>query len=334
MSLPGRPTNEPANYFAFGNQSAKDTEATTFHFPKHLDGSGFEVDIQFDSIREGGDGQEVGLRYKKFITADGQLIVNSRSGVAARLWAGVLGADTVGTGAAASIARHTAAPAASLPYFTVEQAHGPNLERTTNNVFTSLRLEGEAGMPWKLTAAFINGGTVSFRNVASALTPARETQKPAFYPNGCYMIDGLASYATDLTKWSVEVNRNVDDNIQTTGLQRDDVVPLNFDVNVDATVKLTSRELYRSVIYSGGSSIPVTFPTGSLDLTQIVSIATGFGSCIQRVVCPLIEWVDAKVNKLDPDGKTVYVDLVGMGIKSATSAIFAVTDTTDVAALV
>src|SRR4051794_9592321 len=100
---PGKATNDPSGYIAFGKQSGKGTEASTFHFPKQLDGSGFEVEFDVQSEREGGDGQEVGLRYKSMVKGDGALAVNSRPQVSARIFAAVLGSDAISTAAVASL---------------------------------------------------------------------------------------------------------------------------------------------------------------------------------------------------------------------------------------
>jgi hypothetical protein len=335
MAQPGFPTNDPNNYIAMGKQSALDTDASTFHFFKHLDGSGWDIDDDVDRIREGGDGQFVGLSYRTIVRSDGNVVALGRSNTAGRLWAAVLGSDSIASAGVASLARHTAAPVASLPYFTFEQRAADTLERTLNCQVTTLTVEGEAGKPWKYTAAFLSGGTVTFRDVASALTVTRATDKPYFYPNGSYVFDGFASYAADVTKWKIEVTRNVDDGIQTTGLNRADLVPLNFDVNIDATIKYTSKDFYRKVQFSGGSNVPVSLATGSFDVSQYGTVQTAsgfFASSLHRIVVPVLEWLDAKVNRLDPDGKTMYLDVVGANIANPTSAIFAITDTSELAA--
>lgn len=336
MAQPGFPTNDPSNYIALGKQSALDTDATTFHFFKHLDGSGWDVDEDVDRIREGGDGQNVGLSYRTIVRADGNIVALARSNTAGRLWAAVLGSDSIASAGVPSLARHTAVPVGSMQYFTLEQRAADTLERTLNCQITTLTCEGEAGKPWKYTAAFLNGGTVTFRDVASTLTPARQTDKPFFYPNGSYVFDGFASYATDVTKWKVEVTRAVDDGIQTTGLNRADLVPLNFDVNVDATIKYTSKAFYQKVQFSSGSNVPVSLATGSLQLNQYQNVLTAsglFGSSFHQINIPILEWLDAKVNRLDPDGKTMYLDVVGANIGSpASGAIWVVTDTNEIAA--
>jgi hypothetical protein len=256
MAQPGLPTNDPNNYFALGKQTALDTDAATFFFFRHLDGTGWETEQESDRVREGGDGQVVGLTYRTMVKADGNILSNGRANTAARLWHAIAGSDTIASAGVPSLARHTAIPVASLPYYTMEQRYGGIIERSLNNQVTTLTVEGEPGKPWKYTAAFLNGGTVTFRAIASTLTPTRESGvgKPHMYPNGSYIVDGFASYATDLTKIRIEVTRGVDDAIQTTGLNRADLVPQNMDVNVDATVKFTSPDFYQKAQFSGGSN--------------------------------------------------------------------------------
>lgn len=332
---PGVPTNDPLNYFAIGKQTAKGTQASSFFFLKHGDGTGFEVEKEVQREREGGDGQEVGLSYVSMVKADGTVQSNARAQTFGRLVGAVTGSDVIGSAAVATLGRHLMVPVASLPYFTLEQRFAGEIERVVDGVFTQLDIEGEAGRPWKLSAQFISGGTVFQRDVASALTVTREVGKPFFFPGGSYVFDNGASYAADVTKIKIGINRGVDDGIQTTGLNRDDVVPLNADYSVDATIKYTSRDFYQKVTYNGGSGIIQDLPTGSIDLTMIQTVyinASLTASGVARLRMPLIEWQDAKVNKLDPDGKTTYLDLVGMTIKNATYSFIAEIDTGDIGA--
>lgn len=328
---PGKATNDPLSYIAWGKQAAKGTEAATFHFVKHTDNNGFTVDRDNQREKEGGDGQETGFSYVSLVKADGGMGGNARAEFLARSNAAVLGGELVASAAVPSLARHTAFPAASLPYFTIDQRWNDEIERNVDSVFTQLEISGEAGRPFKVNTTFISGGTVYQRDIASTLTPTREQGKPFFFPNGSYIFDAGASYAADWTKVKVTVARNVDDGIQTTGLGRDDVVPLSFDVTIEGTLKYTSRDFYRKVVYNGGSVVISDMATGSVDLVQLqqVQVASGaFATGMMRYQAPLFEWIDAKVNKLDPDGKTVYMDVVGMGIKGATSQLIATVDCT------
>ena len=321
--MPGRPTNEPLNYFAVGKQSAKDTEATTFHFLKHLDGTGFDVDPDIQAEREGGDGQEIGLRYRSFIKADGQMAVNARPQIAGRAFAYTLGGDTYAS-LAASYGTHDMFPVASIPYTTVEQKYADVAERVINANFNELELAGEAGRPLKLNVGFVGGGSNYARNAAaSALTPVRESGAPLFFPNATYRIDGTSS--NKLTKFSLKVSRGVDDGIQTTGLTREDVVALNLSVDLEGTLKYEDATLYSKIEYNSGTIVPFRLATGSFE------IFVQDGSTALNVVLPLIEYTDAKVTKLDPDGKTMYIDFTAASIKGATYPISAKLTAVDVA---
>ncbi len=325
-----KPSNDPSNYIGMALQTAKDAEqGSQFFFFKHLEGSGFEVEPDIETEREGGDGQEAGLRYKTKITSDGAVVSNARPGVTGRLPAFALGQDTVAS-IAANLHDHTAFPAASLPYLTTEQRAPEDLiERTTNNMYTGLTWEWEAGKPLKLNGAFMCGGSIALRDSASALTVTRETAKPFQYPGASVLFavnDGIGGgQATSIvvTKGKVEVKRGVDDDIQTTSLTREDVVPLTFDVDVDCTLRYEDRNLYKRVFYGGGSQIVTELATGSLKLFS------ARGSFFHGLNLPLLDVTGAKLNRLDPDGKTVYVDVAAMSIKNATHSIWTLTRTTD-----
>lgn len=321
--MPGRPTNEPGNYFAIGRQTAKDTEATTFHFIKHLDGTGFDVDPDIQTEREGGDGQEASLRYRSFIKADGQYAVNARPGIAGRSFAYCLGGDSYAS-IAASYGTHDISPVASIPYTTVEQKYADVAERVINTQLNTLELAGEAGRPLKLNVGFVGGGSNYARDAAaSALTPVRESVAPLFFPNATYRIDGTTS--TKLTKFSLKVNRSVDDGIQTTGLTREDVVALNLDIDLEGTLKYEDKTLYSKIEYNGGTIVPFRLATGSFE------VFVQDGSTALNVILPLLEYTNAVVNRLDPDGKTVYLDFTAATIKGATNPITAKVTAVDVA---
>lgn len=335
--MAGRATNEAANYFAIGKQSAKDTEATTFLFLRHLDGTGLEMDTTTQAEREGGDGQEVGLVYKSAISMDGAAVANARAEYAGRILAYILGADTVGiaTGAASGMANiHTSAPTtlgASAPYLTIEQLYGDKIERVSNALPNELTIEGEAGRPIKLTANFVGGGTPYSRNAAaSALTPTRETGQPFFYPGASVVIDGAGN--TKITKFKQTIRRTLDEDIRTTQLFREDVVQLNFDTDLEFTLKYEDATLYDNIQYGGGTVVPINLATGSFKIYS--ETAAGTQSRFIETNVPVHRYTGARLNKLDPDGKTVYIDVTAMGVKAATHQIFARVQTASAAAFV
>jgi hypothetical protein len=312
--MPGRATNDPSNYIAIGRQSAKDTEATTFYFLKHLDGSGFTPEPEVESLREGGDGQEVGVRWRKLVKADGQLVALARTEFTGNILAGVLGAQALTATAAGPLADITISPAATLPYHTVDQAWADEQERNTNVVIGNVDIEFEAGMPLRITAGMVGGGT-AYRPT-QLLSPTRETVRPFLYPGASIVIAGASS--AKVTKGKISIKRGLDDTIQTTGLSREDVVPLNQDYDVDLTLKYEDAVLYRRAHYGGGTTIARDLATIGLELF------TQQGSHSLRLALPMLEIVGAQVNRLDPDGKTIFADVAAQTVKSATSPMFAV----------
>jgi hypothetical protein len=326
----GFSTNQPSDYFAVGVQPAKDVEATSFYFAKHLDGTAVDISEDVTSEREGGDGQEVGLRYKTMIKADGALNANARPGALDVGFAGALGrtatvmaGGTNGIPSGCQLVRY--APNPTLPYLTVEQRFADQIERTTNNKVNSLELSGEAGKPIKLAFNLVSGGTPYWRDTASALTPQREVGDPIFFPRGSYVIDGVGN--TKITKFSVKAARNLDDAIQTTQLFREDLVELNADYDLDFTLKYEDKTFYRKIKAAGGTTVPLALATGSFEAYMVnPAAADNPGATLARsgaVRFPLIQYAGAKVNKLDPDGKTVYLDVSAMTIKGATDSLIA-----------
>lgn len=308
--MPGRATNEPTNYFAFGFQSAKDTEATTFYHLKHLDGTGFDVEDEVQAEREGGDGQEIGFRYRSQIHGDGAMVANARVDFAARMLAAIQGKDVASgiiTGATSTepITRHTAEPAPTSPYLTVDQFWADVTERSTNCKMTQLEIEWEAGRPFKFTGQFISGGTV-YRRVTT-LTPTRETGKPIMYPGASITLDGAAN--AKMTKGKITIKREIADDIYTTALSREDTVETAYDVDVEGTLKYEDKTLYQRAKYGGGTQVPVDLATMSIDIFSLR------GSNSLRMVAPGLEVADSKVNRLEPGGEVMYLDFSAMSVK-------------------
>ena len=331
----GRVTNDPSNYFAVGIQSAKDVEATTFYFTKHLDGTGYDVEPEIASERIGGGGKEVALRYKTGIKADGQLVQYGWPDGTGRTlaWTGLIdGAQTnqyAATTSGALTLHFLHSGGTQLSYLTIDQAWADNVERTSNGVITDLKLELQAGHPFKYTLQFISAGTP--RVATQALVPVREGGGPYMVPGASAVIEvhggaeGAPANATssELTKASIEIKNTVDEAIRTLQLQRNDVTWENVDYTVTGTLKYTDAKVWRQVQFAGGSLGNFAFlATGAVTLFSRPLFPAQASNSLE-LVFPMLEFSDAKVNRLDPDGKTMYLDFTSMNVANATYSFYA-----------
>lgn len=335
MSAAGRVTNDPTNYFAIAQQSAKDVDGTVFYFTKHLSGTGFDVAVDQSSEREGGAGREVSLRYRTKVTADGSFIAYARPDFAGRVLALALFQDTVTAGPSTVpsgpyYSTHSIFSGASVPlYFTAEQAWADMVERTGNCVISSLKFEGDAGKPVKMTTAFMSGGTP--HSLAGAQTAVREAAFPFMYPGASANIIfqgsgvglGQAS-STQLTKWSLEIKNALDGNIQTNALNREDMLLLTSDYDIDATIKYINSAIWEQIDYGGGSTVPTGLITsGNFTFYSPEAGTRGGQNDLSSLTlfAPFIEFPSVKVNRLDPDGKTMYLDVVASTRNIGTSSL-------------
>jgi hypothetical protein len=318
--MPARTTNDTTNYIAFGKQTTdKDTEATTFVFLKHLDGSGFDTTPDVEQIREGGDGGEIGFHLRKSQKSSGKMSLNSRPETGGRVAAAALGADVASVVVASDAGGlpfvfHRSTMNATIPYLTIEQAAADDVERVAACKITNLDITYQAGALVQLDADFTAGGT--YRGPTAAQTPTRESALPHRYHGATVIMDG--SGADTCTKAKVTVKRGVDDSIQTNGLFNEDVVELTAEVMVEGTLKYEDRTLVQKVLRGGGSLVPVDLATGAL----LIQVSNGNASAPFKVGVPFLRYTGAKVNRLDPSGKVVFVDFTAETEKNATTTIF------------
>lgn len=320
---PGRSTAELQNYFAMGVQGAKDQDAGTFYYFKHQSGTGFDTTPEVSSEREGGAGREISLNYKTLVHADGQVIAYARPDAAARLLTWALGMDTpsviVASTAIGPLVRHTIIPGTQLPYLTADQGYSDEVERTTNCLVSDLSIEGEAGRPVKFTAQFVSGGSPHI--ATTFLTPVREAGDPLMYPGASAWMTAGGASSIELTKFRVGIRNGIDDGIQTTGINREDLVWLTADFSVDGTLKYENNDVWDAINYGGGTQVPVAIATGTFQFFT-PHIPSG-GSQNMLIGMPLVQYTAVRLNRLDPDGRTMYLDFTGMTVKGATNSIFA-----------
>lgn len=306
-------SNDPRNYLALARQSGKATEATTgFKFLKYLSG-GIQPSFETESIYEGGDGQDVGLVYKKNVSVGGEFDAFARPDTFAFLAAWVMGSG-VTPPSTAGIASHIYTPNATIPHLTCEQAFGGGntIDRAVDTLLTGFKIEAEAGMPWKITVPLLGAGTYYHRNgSASALSPTLESGDPAMYQGGAYLITGATSL--DVRSWTYDFQRSVDGDLYTNALNRRDVTPLTRGLTLGMQVIMQDENLYRTILYNGGTQVDVPLASGSFHAERGLT-----ASQLLAVDVPNLKWTDVQVNRLEPDGQTVVLDVSAQAVKQGT----------------
>jgi hypothetical protein len=313
----GYSSADPRNYLAIAKQKSATEEATTgFKFLKYLGDSGIKHDIEAQSVFEGGDGQDQGLHYRAKTKPDGQAVAYARPDMFTFLSAWALGsAAAVGTSAGVGTSIYT--PNATVPYLTVEQSWGGGnqIDRVMSAILTGFQVEAEAGAPWKVTCPIIGGGTPYYRDgAASALSAVLESGDPAMYAGGAYLIDGATQL--DITRFTYNFTRNVDDDLFTVDTFRRKVVPLSRTVSVDFQLLWQDQAIYRNIQYGGGSFVPPNLATGAFHAERKLT-----GSQLIAIDVPLLRYTSVEVNRLEPDGQTVVLDVSAMGAKGGTGIV-------------
>lgn len=313
----GYSSADPRNYFAFAKQADASTEATTgFKFLKYLGDTGFSPDPEAESVFEGGDGQDQGTHFKTKTKPDGQIVAYARPDMFTYLSAWALG-SAAAVGTSVGVGTSVYVPNATIPFLTVEQSWGGGnqIDRVMSAILTGFQLEGEAAAPWKVTVPFIGGGTPYWRDgAASALSPVLESGDPVMYAGGAYLIDGATTL--DITKFTYNFQRKVDDDIYTVDTFRRKVIPLSRTVSVDFQVLWQDQTLYKKIAYGGGTYIPRSLATGSFHAERQLT-----ASQLIAIDVPLLRYTNVDVNRLMPDGETVVLDISAMAAKGATGLV-------------
>ncbi len=102
-------------------------------------------------------------------------------------------------------------------------------------------------------------------------------------------------------------------------LNREDVLWLNADYDVDGTFKYINKDFWNTVEYGGGSTVPTgVLPAGAFNFFSQGPSAQSFA-----LQAPFVEIAALKVNRLDPDGKTMYIDFTASTRNIGSQALIA-----------
>jgi hypothetical protein len=317
-------TADPASFVGLGMQSGLGTPQTTaqkFRFAKYASGTGLNVEPDLAQLREGGDGLDIGVQYKRSQKTAGQLVYNARPEFlgqhlqvlpAGATWNG-------GSAGAAASCVHTFGPVgASYPYSTMQIAYpATSIVHFLSDVrFLGVTIEMNAGDPLKITSPFtaINHGASS-----TILTPTYYAD--AFFlpfENPTYVIDGAA--ATGFMGFKLTHGLGIEEIQAAPQVTLDDIVVQNRDSDLEFTRRFESPVLWQKIHMGGAVSPTTSVATGSFEAA--ISRGAGAGLTKFRFVVPLLTYGVDSLPQLDPDGKTIIETISAQILKTATTAWF------------
>jgi hypothetical protein len=315
---------DPASFVALGMESglgAPQTTAGKFRFVKYASGTGLNVEPDLAQLREGGDGLDIGVQYKRSQKTSGQLVFEARPEFLGQMLS-VLPAGATWNGGSAGAAAscvHTFGPVgASYPYSTLQVAYpATSIVHFLSDVrFTSLTLELNAGDPLKVTAPFT---AIQHGASSTILTPTYYAD--AFflpYESPTYIIDGAA--ATGFMGFKLTHNLGVEEIQAAPNVLLDDIVVQNRDSDLELTRRYESSTQWAKIHMGGGVSPTTSVATGSFEC----SVLRGAGANLTkfRFVAPNVAYGVDSLPQLDPDGKTIIETISAQILKTATTAWF------------
>lgn len=335
-----RSTSSSAHYVGVGKQSVKGTGVSPTVFAP------YQGDVDLDSgqdaadVREAGVGPYLARRMKTKHDPNGGFGMAVRPKTFAQFAAWFLGADA--SASAGSLYDHTATPAETNTPVSVEQAAGVSgdiIERFVDGYFKSLVLSGKGNEDvmskfawfaltptWQSTAA-----SPSYESGVSGSTPGG----PYRNHEAAFTIDG--SSASNVESWEIGLEWKYDEDLRLSKVTRGQTLKLELTGKVKVRQLIDASTMvddYRKGVYgstTGTAADKNLFSAGSL----VVALDNGLSSTNLRqltVTLPAITWDKNDYSKLNPDGKTMYLDREGTVAKSGSAFVTMVSRTADSAA--
>lgn len=302
------PASSSNSYFAVGKQPAKGTPATTWKYGRYLSGADIEQEQKAVYEREGGDGLFVARGYKEAHEATAKLPVYARPDIAAALLAWHMGADTVsGTGPYS----HAITYGSAAAWVSAERSKaGQLIERIVDSKIIGLGISCEAGKRVKIDADFL--GCVPSRQT-SPLTPTPESEDAFRMISGAFTVDSGANNA-DITGYDIKSKYDIDP-VQTTALTLGDIVEVAVNIDVDIKLKWANQDLYNKVYYGGAAGTAIVEALYGGNFIADHTYGAGASQRELKLDLPNLIIAAAKVDSLDPDGKTMNLSVAAIASK-------------------
>lgn len=319
------PSNQ--GYIGIGSQGTQKTTAATIQrFVKYLsDESG--VTFEAETLREGGDGQYDVSSVKTKYSCPVSFSLHARPIESANLFAALLGDDTP-SHLTTTPFYHTIIPKAFAvttqvqPWLTVERmligTTVSKVEQITGVKLSAITLEAEAGQPVQMS---VEGTGLTAKLITTASTPSYETANPFSFYNGTYYINGLTTTSFDIKSFSISLRAINDEEIQTVGLTRQDIINHRFEAEVTLGINYTSYQLYAKANYNAAATVSSSFSDGGVK----INLSTGSSTSQRRLqlLIPKVRLQPISI-PLNAEVATLEQTMAGMGFKGATTELVTV----------
>ena len=334
-----RTTNSVSHYVGIGKQSVQGTAVAPTVFAPFQGAVDLDHGMDGEDVRQAGTGPFVNRTMKTAHDPAGGFGQAWRPQTLARLAAWFLGADAAAVGGSGW--DHTATPAESNTWLTVEQAAGITgdiIERFTDSLLTSLSVSGEGNTD---LMAEVGWTALTPGWQASAATPSYETGVSGSTPGGpyrlteaTYTIDGSA--ATNVQSFQVDLEWSLD-GPRLSKVTRANLIKTDLSGKVKLKQMITdtaAQNEYRKIAYGSTTGTVADknfFQGGSLT----IAFDNGLTTTNQRTLSiqlPVIDWKMSAYTAISAEGETMYIEREGTVRKGAGAFCTIVSRTQDNAA--
>lgn len=338
-----RSTSAATNYVGIGKQSVKGTAVTPTVFPPYQGAVDLSAGMEGDDIRQAGTGPFVNRTMKTRHDPSGGFGMAVRPRTFAQLCAWFLGAD--GSAAASSLFDHTATPAETNTWLTVEQAAGISgdiIERYPDALLKTMSImcEGNGDLMssfgWASLSALWQGtaATQSYETGVSGSTPGG----PFRAAESTYTIDGVTAGVGDrVQSFTLDLEWKLDEDIRLSRVTRSEFLKLELSGKIKIKQLIDSATMqneYRKIIYgSTAGTVPIrNFFQGGAFIAAFDNALTTTNSRLLTITAPVCDWKTSPYTALSPDGATMYLEREGTIRKDTGAFITIVSRTADSAA--
>jgi len=320
----------PSNlgYIGIGSQgTAKTTAVAPQKYVKFIsDESG--ATFEAETLREGGDGQFDNTTVKTIHTEAVSFSLYARPEISANLYAALLGSDTP-SHLTTTPFYHTIIPKVKLcttavqPWLTLHRtltcSTNSKVQRLTGVKLSAITLEAESGQPVSMS---VEGTGLTGALTTSTLAATYETGNPFSFYNGVYHINTPTTSNFDIKSFNIAIRAINDEENQTTGLTRQDIINHRYEAEVTLGINYTDYQMYAKANYAAGTTVSADFSDGSATVVLKTNAGTTSEERLQ-IGIPKVRLQPINI-PMAAEVSTLEQTMAGMGPKQATTALVTV----------